>query len=183
MEQKQFDAALEKANAAIEAAPQNAGALGLRGSIYAEKKQWDPAKKDYEAALKLDPTNVQMKFNLAELDFMQKNYDDARSGFVALQGDPNMGDLAAYKVFLCDLFGFNEKIASSELDAFNQVGSNPSYYFANAAWSLYHHKTEEARNWLLSAAKIYEPPKFRQYAASLIALGYMPLPPPQQQQQ
>jgi Tfp pilus assembly protein PilF len=181
LEQKQLDAALGKVNAALQAAPLSSAAFGLRGAIYAEKKLWDQAEKDYQTALQLDGKNVQIKFNLAEIEFMQKKYDDARPGFIALKQDPHMGDLAAYKVFLCDLFGAHDEAAAKELDAFNQVGSNASYYFANAAWSLYHHKTEDARAWLMSAAKIYEPPKFRLYAASLIALGYMPLPPPPQQ--
>jgi Tfp pilus assembly protein PilF len=178
LNQHQPDAALDKANAALQASPSNSAAYGLRGSIYAEKKLWNQAEKDYETALKLDAKNVQVKFNLAEIEFMQKKYDDARPGFAALGQDADMGDLATYKIFLCDLFGGHEGVAAKELDAFNQVGSNASYYFGNAAWSLYHQKTEDARGWLMSAAKIYAPNKFRLYASSLLNLGYMPLPPP-----
>jgi Tfp pilus assembly protein PilF len=178
LEQKRLDEALQKVNAAIQADPKNPDAYSLRGGIYAEKKLWDQAEKDYQTALQLDEKNAQMKFDLAEIRFMQKKYDDARPGFVALGQDPNMGDLAAYKVFLCDLFGGHEDVAKKELDAFNEVGSKAPYYFANASWLLYHQKTEEARGWLMSAANIYVPDKFRLYAASLIDLGYMPLPPP-----
>jgi tetratricopeptide (TPR) repeat protein len=183
LEQKQFDAALDKVNVALQAAPKNEDAYGLRGNIYAEKKLWDQAEKDYQTGLQIDGKNVQIKFNLAEIQFMQKKYDDARPGFAALEQNSNMGDLATYKVFLCDLFGGHEDVSAKELDeldAFNQVGRNASYYFGNAAWSLYHQKTEDARSWLTSAANIYAPNKFRLYAASLIDLGYMPLPPPPQ---
>jgi tetratricopeptide (TPR) repeat protein len=180
LEQKQFDAALEKVNAALQVAPKNPDAYGLRGGIYAEKKLWDQAEKDFQTAIQIDDNNVRMKFDLAEIEFMQKKYDAARPGFVALKQDSAMGDLAAYKVFLSDLFGGHEEVAANELAGFNQVGSNASYYFANAAWSLYHHKTEQARGWLMSAANIFAPNKFRIYAASLIDLGYMPLPPPPQ---
>jgi Tfp pilus assembly protein PilF len=179
LEKKQLDAALQKVNAALQSAPQNPDAYDLRGTIYAEKKLWDQAGKDYQTALQLDGKNVQMKFNLAELEFMQKKYEVARPGFAALKQDPDMGDLATYKIFLCDLFGGHDDVAAKELDAFNQVGSNASFYFANAAWSLYHHKTEDARGWLMSATNIYAPNKFKLYATSLIDLGYMPLPPPQ----
>ena len=119
-----------------------------------------------------------MKFNLAEIEFRQKEYDAARPGFATLTQDSTMGDLAAYKVFLCDLFGGHEHVAASELDAFNQVGSNASYYFTNIAWSFYHQKTEDARSWVMSARRIYPPNKFSLYAASLRDLGYLPLPPP-----
>lgn len=180
VQRKQTDDALNKVDAALQLAPNNADALSLRGSIYAEKKLWDEAAKDYEAVLQADSKNVRIQFNLAELSFIQKKYDEARPGFVALEHDPNMGDLATYKAFLCDLLSGHEDAAAGELDALNKVGSNASYYFANASWLLYHQKTEEARGWLISAANIYAPAKFRLYAASLISLGYIPLPPPPQ---
>jgi len=178
MNQNQLDAALGKVKAALQVAPKNADAYGLRGNIYAEKKLWDLAAKDYQTALQFNGKNVRVKFNLAEIEFKQKEYDAARPGFAALTQDSTMGDLAAYKVFLCDLFGGHEHVAVGELDAFNQVGSNASYYFANVAWSVYHQKTEDARGWLESARRIYTPKKFSLYAASLRDLGYMPLPPP-----
>jgi len=177
VEQKQFDAGLDKVNAALHAAPQNSEAYALRGGIYAEEKLYYQAGKDFQTALQIDGKNPRVKFSLAELQFMQMNYDDARHGFVGLKQDPDIGDLATYKVFLCDLFGNHGQVAANELDAFNQVGSNASYYFANAAWSLAHHKTEDGRGWLASAANIYAPNKFKLYTTSLVALGYMPLPP------
>jgi Tfp pilus assembly protein PilF len=178
MQQDQLDAALEKVNAALKLAPQNAGIYELRGNIYTVKKMWDPAQKDYLTVMQLDATNVQAKFNMAEIQFMQKKYDSARPGFVALKQDPNLGDLAAYKVFLCDLLGGHDDAATRELDVFNQTGLNPSYYFGNIAWSLVHHKTEEARGWVRSAASIYSVSKYKLYATSLTDLGYLPLPPP-----
>jgi hypothetical protein len=112
---------------------------------------------------------------------MQKQYDVARPGFVLLEKDPDMGDFASYKVFLCDLFGGHEAAARKELDVFNDVMGNPSYYFANAAWSLVHKNIEDARSWLVSASHIYPPQKNAYYAQSLRDLGYLPLPAPTQQ--
>jgi len=176
--QNKLDEALAKVNAVIQSAPKNANAFSLRGNIYAERKLWDQAGQDYRSALQLDGGNIQAKFNLAEIDFVYKKYDDARPVFIGLTKDPTMGDLANYKVFLCDLLAGHESVAAAELDAFNQVGSNASYYFANVAWSIYHQKTEDARSWLGSARRIYAPNKFGLYAASLRDLGYLPLPPP-----
>ena len=56
-----------------------------------------------------------------------------------------------------------------------------SYYFANIAWSLYYKKPEEARPWVLSAGRIYDPDKLNLYGRCLIDLGYLPLPPPPQE--
>jgi Tfp pilus assembly protein PilF len=170
--QKQFDDALDKVNAALALEPQNADAYALRGNIFSAKEFWSRAEDDFQTALAIDGKNVTLKFDLAEVEFIQKQYDAARAGFAALEQDPDYADLASYKVFLCDLFGGHEDVAAKELDAFNQAGSNASYYFANATWCLYHQKPEDAQGWLTSAAHIYAPSKFKSYSACLVELGY-----------
>jgi Tfp pilus assembly protein PilF len=168
--QKDFNGALDQVNAAIAADSKLAAAYSLRATIYVQGKLWDKAEKDYGTALQLDPKNVEVKYNLAQVSFIQNKFDVAREGFAALEQDPLMGDVSSYKVFLCDLLGGHEATAAKELDAFNQVGSNASYYFANMAWSLYHKKTDEAADWEASAQRIYPPEKFNLYAESLIGL-------------
>jgi tetratricopeptide (TPR) repeat protein len=173
----QLDEALSKVNAVIQADPKNAMAYCVRGTIYADEKRWDEAREQYEKALVYDGANPHIKMSLADLFFLQKNYDEARAGYVALEQAPEVDELAGYKVFLCDLFAGHEDAAAGELAAFNEAGSNASYYFANAAWSLYNHKTDDARRWLTSASFIFAPDKFRAYAVCLEDLGYQPLAP------
>jgi tetratricopeptide (TPR) repeat protein len=172
------DTALADLTQAIQLKPDSAFAYLLRGSLYTQNKEFAQAEADFTAAERIDPKNIVIKFNLAELMFMQKHYDDARASFVPLQKDPDMGDFALYKVFLCDLFGGHEDVAKSELAAIDQKGDDASYYFAHAAWALYHKNIEDGRNWLVSASHIYEAKKFTMYGESLRYLGYLPLPPP-----
>jgi tetratricopeptide (TPR) repeat protein len=172
------DGALNDLSQAIKVNPNSTGAYVLRASIYCQKKQWTQAEDDFKAAARIAPTNSVLKFNLVEVKFMQKQYDVARPGFVALENDPDMGDFASYKVFLCDLFGGHEAAAKRELDVFNAAMGNPSYYFSNAAWSLVHKNLDDARSWLLSASRIYPPQKNIYYAQSLRDLGYLPIPAP-----
>jgi len=178
--QGKYDDALAKANAAIQLNPKGMPGYILRGSVYSEKKVYDKSAQDFQMALQIDPNNSTVKFNLAEIKFVQKQYAAARPEFAALMSDKenDLRDLASYKVFLCDLFGGQAGDASKELDAFNQAGSKPSYYFGNAAWDLFNHKTEDARSWLVSASHIYAPEKNSLYASSLTNLGYLPLPTP-----
>jgi Tfp pilus assembly protein PilF len=178
MQKNDLDGALGKLNNAIKLYPKEGGFYSLRGAVYSRKSQWPQSEQDFETARQLEPDNLVVKFNLVEIKFMQKQYDAARSGFVALQSDPDMGDLASYKVFLCDLFGGHENVAKSELDAFNKAGTKPSYYFSNAAWDLFHKNIEDARGWLVSASRIYSPQKNEFYASSLRELKYLPLPLP-----
>jgi Tfp pilus assembly protein PilF len=172
------DDALQKITTVIQTNPQMKDAWILRGNIYVEQKKWDLAEKDYQSALQIDANDFTVRFNLAEIQFRQKNYDAARPGFVALESDPDYGDLAAFKVFLCDLFGGHDDAAQKEFAAFNAAGSNPSYYFGNVAWAVVHKNNEEARSWLNSAIHIYAPKKVLLYGASLENLGYLPLPKP-----
>jgi tetratricopeptide (TPR) repeat protein len=163
---------------AIQLKPDSAFAYLLRGSLYTQKKMFTEAEADFSAADRINPGNIVIRFNLSELKFMQKQYDEARTGFFPLQKDPDMGDFAIYKVFLCDLFGGHEDVAKSELDAIDKKGDDASYYFSHAAWDLYHKNIEDARGWLVSASHIYEPKKFTSYGESLRYLGYLPLPKP-----
>jgi Tfp pilus assembly protein PilF len=176
-----LDGALTLVNDAVKNNPKSFAALTLRGMIYSQKKDWINAQSDFNSALTLDPNNMVVKFNLGEICFVQKQYDQARARFLPLESDPAMGDFATYKVFLCDLFGGHEDVAAKELAVFNSVESHPSYYFGNAAWDLYNKKTEDARGWLQSAANIYIPAKNQFYSQSLRDLGYLPLPPPPSQ--
>ncbi len=177
MQNGQLDEALAKVNAVIQSAPNSPDGYGLRGTIYSKKKMWTQSTQDFQKVLALTPNSVPARFNLAELNFMQKLYDQARPGFLDLETDADLGDLATYKVFLCDLYGGHDAIAKQEFDAFNDKGTGASYYFGNAAWFLYHHQTEDARGWLVSASHIFAPAKLNLYSSSLIDLGYLPLPP------
>jgi tetratricopeptide (TPR) repeat protein len=162
IQQGNLDAALDTLNKIIGLNSQSGEALLMRGSLYAQRHQWNEANCDYDLALAIMPDNPVAEFNFAELEFLQKQYDRARGGFSDLKQDKNLGDLAAYKAFLCDLFGAHEADAAKELANFNRAGGNPSYYFANAAWDLTHDKSSDAESWLLSASRIYanSPSKF-----------------------
>lgn len=173
MNANNVDAALNDLTQAIKMNPSSTGAYVLRASLYCQKKQWQQAEDDFNAAAKIAPGNTVLKFNLVEVHFMQKQYDVARPGFVALENDPDMGDFASYKVFLCDLLGGHEDQAKKELDVFNAAMGNPSYYFSNAAWDLVHHNLDDARSWLTSAMRIYPQRKNAYYAQSLKDLGLL----------
>jgi Tfp pilus assembly protein PilF len=174
-----FDAALTELNTVLQTDPKNVIGLSLRGKVYSDKKMWEQAQNDFETAHVLDPGNPTLSFDLAETKFSRKMYDDARAGFAEISTrQDDIGDLAAYKVFLCDLLAGHTEQAQKELDAFNKVGSHASYYYANVAWNAVNHKPDDARTWLISATGIYSAQKNNLFCQSLIDLGYLPLPPP-----
>ena len=108
---QELDTELGRLSARLKENPYDAITYAQRGSIYAEKKSWDQAESDFRTALIYNNTLAKAAFDLAEMEFQQKKYDSARPGFDALKQDPNLGDLATYKVFLCDMLGGHEGVA------------------------------------------------------------------------
>jgi hypothetical protein len=163
----ELDNALRQVDAALQLDAHNASAYELRGAIYIQKKLWDRAEADYTTALAISPTTTAFKYKLAEIKFLQKAYDDARPRYAAIVNDENLGDLATFKVFICDLYGGHDVLAGKELAALNKVGTNPSYYYANALWSFTHHDPEGGKKWIASANDIYGSSKEELYLSSL----------------
>ncbi len=70
--------------------------------------------------------------------------------FAKLQGDPHLGDLASYKVFLCDMLGFHQAAALQDLAALDQGPQSPASCYSHIAWDLYHNQRAEANAPILS---------------------------------
>ena len=158
-----LEQAARDACVAIQIDPHNASAFELRGSVYIQQKLWDRADRDYQTADKLAPQPA-YKFKLGEIKYLQRSYEDARVRFVKVQDDPRLGDLATYKIFLCDLLAMHEGAAGQDLARIDGMPKSPAYYFCHAAWDLYHNQLKEA-NGLLAAAQ-------QAYDSSIIELYY-----------
>jgi tetratricopeptide (TPR) repeat protein len=174
---KDLNGALTIVDEAVKNNPKSFASLTLRGMIYSQKKQWTSSEADFNSALAIHPDNIVVKFELAQIEFEQKNYAAAGARFQALTTDPVMGDFASYNVFLCNLLSGHEDLAKKELSGWDEE-TGPSYFYGKAAWALFHKNPEDARSYLASAITIFPVSKNRFYAASLIDLGYLPLPAP-----
>jgi len=164
-----LDDAVSEANMAIQLDPQNPSAYELRGSIYIEKKIWDQAERDYAKADQISPDPA-YKYKLGEIKYVQRSFGDARFHFAQLQKDPRLGDLANYKVFLCDLLDGHESIAAQDLAAIDRGPKNPSFYFCHCVWASYHGSPQEANKYLVTARKLYDRSTYELYYLSLVEL-------------
>jgi tetratricopeptide (TPR) repeat protein len=146
--------AARTASAAIEIDPKNVEALDLRGSIYLEEKLWDRAERDYTTLNTLSPDPA-YQYKLGQIRFLQKDYGNARPRFAALQSNARLGDLATYKVFLCDLLGGHESFAIRDLNALPSTNPQPSYIYGHVAWDLYHNQRPAADLLLAQANHLF----------------------------
>ena len=171
-----LDGALAKAKDALVLAPTEVELLVFCGDIYAKKRDWDNATREFSAALAQRPEDALARFDLAEIKLMQKQYDAARPEFQALMNDGKIGDLATYKVFLCDLFGGHLEQAQVELKNFAQAQNKPSYTYGEAAYWFYLDHADYAHRSLDEGAAKFSDREVQAYTSTLKELGYLPSP-------
>ncbi len=82
--QGKLDEALASLNTALEKKPAYAAALTTRGGILAEQDKWADARRDFEAALKLDPRDDGALYGLAQARRESRDYAGAQQALSEL---------------------------------------------------------------------------------------------------
>ena len=80
----ELDRAVANLNRALERKPDFASALTTRGGILAEQDKWAEARRDFEAALKLDPRDDGALYGLAQARRESRDYAGAQSALSQL---------------------------------------------------------------------------------------------------
>lgn len=80
----ELDRAVANLNLALERKPDFASALTTRGAILAEQDKWADARRDFEAALKLDPRDDGALYGLAQARREARDYAGAQSALSEL---------------------------------------------------------------------------------------------------
>jgi tetratricopeptide (TPR) repeat protein len=148
-----MDKAVGEVSVAIQMNEQDAAAYELRGAIYIHLKIWDKAERDYTSANKISPDPA-YQYKIAEIRYLQKDYDNARPLYAALESDNRLGDLALFRVYLCDMLGYHRSIAATDLALIDQKPKNPSHFYAHGIQCLFEGKRADA-NKLFAAAGEY----------------------------
>ncbi|HUF62434.1 MAG TPA: hypothetical protein VMN36_10200 [Verrucomicrobiales bacterium] len=156
----------------------------LRGAIYTKLRSFDKARTSFRRVLELRPGLMEARFNLAELDFVEKKFQIAFEQLEELKRDyPQMEASTAkmidYKRFLCSLMQSNgpgdamDKKARAILATFDFLDDEPAYYCAHAALSYKADDTPDAEMWLNSARDIYGMDALGVYVDSMIEMGWI----------
>ena len=157
-------------------------ALNLRGVILMRAASYDQAEAVLRKALATDPKFWNARFNLAEIPFLRKDWDEARRRFerllegsgAELQGES--AQLIQYKILLTYLVEGKEKMVDAFLSQFKVSPETPAFYYANAAVSLQHGNLKEANDWLVKAEKNFSPQRNKLFIESLYELGWKKRP-------
>ncbi len=156
-----------------ELTPGNSSVMNLLGAIHTKEGNYEGAVEAFSKAAELSPKDFRPRFNIAEVDFLQKKYPEAREKFQKLVNEDKTNELAAYKVFLTFLLEGNSAMANQKLTEFNEFSDWPTYYFSQAAKSFQDGETEQAQDWIISARKIYPGGRNALYAETMLDLGWI----------
>lgn len=155
----------------------------LRGAVFTKMRDFKAARAEFEKAVTLTKTmqreSYYPKFNLAEINFVEKKWPEARKAFSDLLTNSNVPDtgsrrLMEYKVLICQLQEKQPDAAREMAVKFDQYDNDsPAFYFANAAIAFSKDQKEEAEEWLASAGKIYPKEINDAFQDSLVEVGWL----------
>ncbi|MEM8952772.1 MAG: tetratricopeptide repeat protein [Verrucomicrobiota bacterium] len=170
--------AFERIFEAQQMAPDLAIVYNLEGAAWTKAKDFDKARVAFEKCLALEPSSMEARFNLAELDFVAKEFESAIAKFQdIIENEPGFPartrNLILYKIYLCNLMLENTEAAEEMLAEFNYMSDTPEYWYANAAKHFKAGDEDEARSWLRSASRIYNRMMQDLFVDSLVELHWI----------
>ncbi|HEY0369196.1 MAG TPA: tetratricopeptide repeat protein [Chthoniobacterales bacterium] len=177
--QRDFTAARKLIDEADAADPNQAAIVNLRGEVMLEQKDFEGAEAQFRQALKVDGKFRDAQYNLAQVPFKKKDYNEARKRFEALFTGTTGADkdraaqLIKYKVYLTYLLQGNDARAQKMMEQFQFTGDTPALYYAQAAWEFKHDNAPKANDWVTSARKIYPPALNSVFADAFFDLGWL----------
>jgi len=169
-----FDA-LDKADAVF---PDSPGSLNLRGACYVEIRNFDKATAAFNKALLLSPGDPSVTFNIAEVLFVTKKWQDAHDLFLKvlqqLKDNVALSRLVEFKILLCKkkLGLKDEAVALANKYGFGD--DSPYYCFAQAAIAYDDKDLVKAEEWLARASRIFTNPEvLSPWQDTLVEFGYI----------
>ncbi len=174
---------LEKLNEMEAAVGGNHYIENLRGAVYTKMRNFTAARPHFAKAIEFSknmPAEAfHPRFNLAELDFVEKKFDAARTGFQNLLKDPGKpgtysDSLMNFKIMVCNLQQKKEAEAQVLQGTFDQFDvDSPAFYYGEAAKCFAKGNKDGAAEWLDQAKRIYPKEVNEVYNDSLVEMGWL----------
>lgn len=168
--------ALEKAEKVF---PKSAELLNLRGSCYVEMRAFDKASAAFEEAIRISPKNTSIRFNIAEVLFVTKQWQKAHDIFQEIlkeipEGNMSLARLVEFKILLCKKKLGQDEEALIMAEKYDFQDDSPYYYYAKAALAYDGEKLLEAEEWLARANRIFRDPNIiAPWQDTLVEYGYI----------
>lgn len=140
--QKRIFDALEGVDELDKIFPDHPASLNIKGACYVEMRAFDKANVIFRKILEIEPDNTNVQFNLAEVEFVTKQWGAAHDRFEKLipkleEHNKAMIRLCEFKLLLCKLKTGRVKEAKALSEKHDEWDDTPFYYYSRAA-ILYH---------------------------------------------
>lgn len=180
--QKRIFECLEVLEELHEIYDKNPATLNLQGACYVEFRAFDKARVAFAKTEKASPNNFNVRFNLAEIEFVSENFDEALKKFEALldegqEGEinPGMLPILKFKTLLCRLKADDVEGARELISDLDFLDDSPLYYYGNAALAYHAGEGRKAEQWLGRVSRIFRdnPSLLAPWQDTLIEFGYI----------
>lgn len=159
----------------------NPASLNLQGACYVEFRNFDKARMAFARALEANTDNFNVRFNLAEIEFVTQNYSKALKQLSVLANEAkekpsfaSMEPLLNFKMLLCKLKLDDEAGAKKILEGSDFLDDSPLFYYGNAALDYFTDQGAKAEVWLARAGRIFRNPStIAPWQDTLIEFGYI----------
>lgn len=181
-QQKRVFETIEQLYLAEKIFPDSPDVENLLGACQIEFRAFSKAKQHFERAVELSPNNPNTMFNLGELYFVTKNWEEAESLFEEILTliDPEqtnlkpMRDLIEFKLMLCKLKLDKKQEAKQIADRHDYLEDSPFYYYAQAALAFEADNTAEGNASLARAQRVFRNPQIlNPWQDTMMEFGYL----------
>lgn len=179
--QKRIFECLDEIHALHDIYAKNPASLNLEGACYVEFRSFEKARLAFAKALKANPGNFNVRFNLAEIEFVTESWAESLKQLEALAKEAEskvqlatMLPLIKFKILLCklktdDLEGAKAIVAETDF-----LDDSPLFYYGNAALEYFADNGAEAEVWLARGGRIFRNPgQIAPWQDTLIEFGYI----------
>ncbi|MFD2257462.1 tetratricopeptide repeat protein [Luteolibacter algae] len=178
-QQKRIFETLEALDKAEKVFVNSAELWNLKGSCYVEMRAFDKATAAFAKALELNPENVSIQFNIAEVYFVTKQWQKANDLFeeILKKTDPkntSLGRLVEFKILLGKIKLGLENEVQILAEKYDYLDDSPYYYYSQAALAYEKEDLLAAEEWLARANRIFRDPNIlAPWQDTLVEFGYI----------
>lgn len=158
---------------------QSAELMNLRGSCYVEMRAFDKATTAFNEALKISPKNTSIRFNVGEVLFVTKQWQQAHDIFQEVmreipENNMALSRLVEFKIMLCKVKLGQKDEAAILAQKYDYQDDSPYHYYAQAAQAYEKNEILEAEEWLGRANRIFRDPNIiASWQDTLVEFGYI----------
>lgn len=158
---------------------QSAELMNMRGSCYVEMRAFDKATTAFNEALKITPKNTSIQFNVGEVLFVTKQWQQAHDIFQEIMRDipennTALSRLVEFKIMLCKVKLGQKYEATILAEKYDYQDDSPYHYYAQAAQAYERDDLLEAEVWMGRANRIFQDPNvIAPWQDTLVEFGYI----------